>query len=300
MESSAEPHFKLSHEKTFFVAKERAEVRRPMMKKPWILMLALGVTTVANVTLSLPVNGDTSVETIEIPIGTTVWIDVCSDTSDSYWAFLELVDPFVYAAWVGDMIIHPAAGKSAMVVKDPYGDGTWLLIAAAFPGDDPPISPGHHFEIELDCMDYPDAIINLRGSDWDTIVDTLTIIQSERDKGNIIMSALLQSLPYITAIFIAAVYIVVYLCTCKRLPELKNIVVILACTAAIYFSISLMISVMVVADEKLGILKDQKLLIIVGCFALFWVALIAVVQSFSAIKQDKSREQTQVPSEEQG
>jgi len=51
--------------------------------------------TVANVTLSLSVNGDTSVEIIEIPVGTTVWIDVCSDTSDSYWAFLELVDPFV-------------------------------------------------------------------------------------------------------------------------------------------------------------------------------------------------------------
>lgn len=111
------------------------------------------------------------------------------------------------------------------------------------------------------------------------------------------MNSLLQSLPYIIAVFTTVVYIVVYVCICKRLPELKNIVVILACTAAIYFSISLMVSVMVVADEDLGILKDQKLLIIVGCFALLWVALIAVVQSFNVIKRDNSGERSQVPSD---
>ncbi len=111
------------------------------------------------------------------------------------------------------------------------------------------------------------------------------------------MNSLLQSLPYITAVFVTVVYIVVYVCTCKKLPELKNIVVILTCTAAIYFSISLMVSVMVVSDEDLGILKDQKLLIIVGCFALLWVALIAVVQFFNVIKQDKSGERSQVPSD---
>jgi len=148
------------------------------MKRLWILMLALGVTTVANATLSLSVNGDTSVETIEIPVGTTVWIDVHSDTSDSYWAFLELVEPSVNAAWVGNMTIHPAAGKSALVLKDPSGHvGSWMLIPFAYPGEEPQVSPGCHFEIELECLDYPDAIINLRDYNWDTIVDTLTIIQ---------------------------------------------------------------------------------------------------------------------------
>jgi len=162
------------------------KVRRSMMK--WILMLALGVTTVANATLSLSVNGDTSVETIEICIGDTVWIDVYSDTSDIYTAYLELVEPFVNAAWVGDMTIHPAAGKRAKVVKDPYGYvGTWELNALAFPGDDPPISPGCHFEVELECLDYSDAIINLRGSDWGTIVDTLTIVQTPEPASLIIL-----------------------------------------------------------------------------------------------------------------
>ncbi len=147
------------------------------MKKLWILMLALGVTTTANATLTLSVNGDTSVETIEIQVGEIVSIDVCSDTSDTYFAYLELVEPFVNAAWVGDMTIHPAAGKSAMAIKDIFGDGTWLLIPFAYPGEEPPISPGCHFEIELECLDYPDAIINLHDYDWGNIVDTLTIIQ---------------------------------------------------------------------------------------------------------------------------
>lgn len=102
------------------------------------------------------------------------------------------------------------------------------------------------------------------------------------------MKTLLQSLPYVVAISVTLVYIIVYVCTCKRLPELKNVVIILTSTVAIYFSISLMVCVITSGDEHLGILKDQKLLIIVGCFALLWVALISAVQSFANIKVDKS------------
>jgi hypothetical protein len=129
------------------------------MKKLLILMLVLGITTAANAVPVLSVNGDTTVEQIDIPICTSVWIDVYNSEGGGHGFWLYIVDEFgsesAGGEWTGNYIIHQddngqPAGKDASV------DLNYLpnYVGGEAKSFDPvyPVLPGVQFEFEYHCL----------------------------------------------------------------------------------------------------------------------------------------------------
>ena len=149
------------------------------MKKLLALMLVLGITTAANATIMLSLNGDTSVEEADVCIGGLVIIDVFSTDGSTYGCYVGLLDDqgsdTTVAQFTGNYVIYPEAGAGA------YVDGTylptwWYGEAFGTPSDTPP-SAGRHFDFEFECLGAGDVYVTLTGADGYTVLDTMLLHQ---------------------------------------------------------------------------------------------------------------------------
>jgi hypothetical protein len=148
------------------------------MKKLLVVMMVLGLTVSAQAGISLSLDGADAPAEITITVSTNVMIDVTSDDALAWGGFVKMGDD-APAEWVGQMVILPAAGKSAtasLVGAQGYMD-TWMLSAAALPGEVPQVSAGKQFEIGFHCLAPGDVVITLLGDDLATVKDMLVIHQ---------------------------------------------------------------------------------------------------------------------------
>ena len=120
------------------------------MKKLLVLMLVLGMATVANAALFLSVNGDIGVEEYEMDICTTIIIDVYSDTDNfAYGAYVGIADNSTGGEWTGNNYVYPAAGQGSISV---YDDWWWELSCLTSDPTNFPITAGRHFDLEYHCL----------------------------------------------------------------------------------------------------------------------------------------------------
>jgi hypothetical protein len=152
------------------------------MKKLLALMLVLGITSAANATLYLSVNGNTTVEQYEVESCTTVMIDVYSDNSDPYGCYVGIVDAAGDdcggAEWTGAYTIyHPGAGGMASV-GDEELPNWWFASALGVPPGEL-VTPGKHFDFEYHCLgafcDW--CYVELWNYDFNEVLDTIAIHQ---------------------------------------------------------------------------------------------------------------------------
>jgi hypothetical protein len=149
-----------------------------MLKKLLVLSLVLGLAGVANASLSLTLGGSPAPDEVTIVVCQNVVIDVSSNNTDAYQAFLELLT-LDTGEWAGGMtIIRPGAGGSANYIKDTAGYiGTWELRGEDL-AQTSPVVAGTHFEILFHCKAEGDVVINLYDSTFTyPVLDTITIHQ---------------------------------------------------------------------------------------------------------------------------
>jgi len=134
-----------------------------MMKKLLVLMLVLGLTTAANATLSLSVNGDTSVTEYSMLTGTTVVIDVYSDQANfAYECYVGITNGAggmsELGEWTGNNKVYAAAGQGTITRYDHWW---WDDVCITSNPDTFPISAGRHFDMEFQCTTLGDVTISL-------------------------------------------------------------------------------------------------------------------------------------------
>ena len=95
------------------------------------------------------------------------------------------------------------------------------------------------------------------------------------------MISLPRYFPYVIGLGLCVGYVVCHRCFQKKLPDLKDIIVVLTSTIGAYFSVVLMLTVILASSANLGILSGQEIIIVVGCSAVVWVAFTAVIQVFA-------------------
>ena len=151
------------------------------MKKLLALMLVLGITTVANATIELSFNGDTAIESADVCIGGTAWIDIFSDNGETYGCWLGIVDAIGNDSsggqWTGSYVIYPEAGSEAGVTS--WGPQWWYAEALGTPSTTPP-SPGRHFDFEYECLGPECEWVYVELWDYDLtyVIDTIAIHQT--------------------------------------------------------------------------------------------------------------------------
>jgi len=95
------------------------------------------------------------------------------------------------------------------------------------------------------------------------------------------MISLPKYFPYVVGLVLCVIYIVCHRCSQKKLPDLKNIIIVLTSTVGAYYSIILMLTVILASSANLGILSGQEIIIVVGCSAVVWVAFTTALQVFT-------------------
>jgi hypothetical protein len=160
--------------------------RRKMMRKLLILMLVLGMASMANAALSLVVDGVESGSEITIATTDTIWIGVYDDTGGGKFIGAVILEeesfgvPEAGGSWTGGNAVYipPAlatASNSRWGNLTGYGD-IWYLS-----NTDPTtnmMGVGLHAAYEFHCdVDQDDVTVSLRLNDLTTVLDTLTIHQ---------------------------------------------------------------------------------------------------------------------------
>jgi len=149
------------------------------MKKLLVLMMVLGLVTSAQAAISLSLNGNPAPDEVTLTVSDVVTIDVQSDTTLAYTAFLWLTTPTT-GEWYDDTtVIYAAAGSIAEIGGPDFGGylDYWRLVGA---GTSPNIpQPGTHFEIDYHCLGVGDAEILLLGDDEYTVLDSIIIHQMD-------------------------------------------------------------------------------------------------------------------------
>jgi len=150
------------------------------MKKLLVLMLVLGLTTAANATLSLSVNGDTSVTEYSMNTGATVVIDVYSDQANfGYECYVGITNGAGgnsdLGDWTGVNKVYAAAGNSASITAYDH----WWYDDVALTGDPDkfPILAGKHFDMEFQCTAMGDVTISLTDASGTIQLDSVLIHQ---------------------------------------------------------------------------------------------------------------------------
>jgi len=95
------------------------------------------------------------------------------------------------------------------------------------------------------------------------------------------MIGLPKYFPYFVGLGLSLAYIVCHRWCQRKFPDLKDIIVVLTSTVGTYFSIVLMLTVILASGANLGVLGGQEIIIVVGCLALIWVAFTAFIQVFA-------------------
>jgi hypothetical protein len=144
------------------------------MKKLLVLMMVLGLVSSAYALPSLSVNGDPAPDEITLTVSSVVTIDVESDTTNGYTVYLEMWPENTYGEWYSDVTVTADAGSLAAVHTTSYV-GTYQLTAAGVTD----YFPGVHFLIDFHCLAVGDVGITLYASDYSTVIDSMTIHQTE-------------------------------------------------------------------------------------------------------------------------
>lgn len=148
-----------------------------MMKRLLFLVLVLAITAGANATIELSIDGEPAPDTYTMNVFDIIVIDVRSNDSSNYGAWLVLEDCAAgLGEWASDLRKLPAAGDPPWVI-DPNPDFPcwWELEATSF-DPDYPVLPGVHFEIDFRCLGEGDVVITLRSYD-ESELDRITIHQ---------------------------------------------------------------------------------------------------------------------------
>lgn len=134
------------------------------MNKFLSLILVLGMAAGANAAIQLSINGAPAPDTYTMNVSDVITIDIMSDNTGAYGAWLVLEDKSL-GEWANDMTILPAAGANATAVDwDADYPGWWEVNAASF-NPDLPIIAGVHFLIDFHCLGEGDVLITLRNYD---------------------------------------------------------------------------------------------------------------------------------------
>jgi len=161
-----------------------------MMKKLLVLMMVLGMATMANAAIKLSVNGQDAPDVITlypsdyITIG-VVNIDYVSVADRNFWAYVDLSDLDNYTV-AGAALVAPGKGDMASFsyaeYPAPSDYGEYSVSQTWTPGVVSPVPAGLYFQFELHCDGISDVVVDL----WDynpiaypsgAIVDTVTIHQ---------------------------------------------------------------------------------------------------------------------------
>ncbi|MHC4098865.1 MAG: PEP-CTERM sorting domain-containing protein [Planctomycetota bacterium] len=139
------------------------------MKKILILMLVLGMTSMASAALTL--SGDLTL----LNAGATGTIQVISDADGGYGMWIGIAD-ITSATYDGDPTFTPAGnpnGDSLMTNYDPswYGE---VIVSSLNPGA--PILPGAHININLvGVTENTETMVEIRASDGVTVLDSVKV-----------------------------------------------------------------------------------------------------------------------------
>ena len=153
------------------------------MRKLLILMLVLGMASMANAALTLTIGGvDAGTEYTLTPTD-TIWIGVNTDTAVQFNAAVMINDDpcsLAGGSWTGGNVIYiPPAKPGSYNTFSPYspGYGVGWYLAASSPSTVLPLSGLiAEYEFHCDAAVY-DVLINLLDSDFTTVLDTVTIHQ---------------------------------------------------------------------------------------------------------------------------
>ncbi len=97
------------------------------------------------------------------------------------------------------------------------------------------------------------------------------------------MSTKTQCLPYIIALGVSFIYVITYICFCKKRPNLYNILVIFISVIGAFCGTELIILVLKANNSQLGILAQHKLVITIGCVGIIWTSIVSSIDVFLKI-----------------
>ena len=155
------------------------------MRKLLVLLLVLGMASMANAALTIDVNGQTNPGVITLAPSDYVWISISSNmggkVTDMYNAQLILTDPAngnysALAAWTGNINVYippaiPEATGSIISSYYAFAKNSYPRVGGIMP------QAGTGFEFELHCEGPGDVLVTL----WDlrdaSAADTLLIHQ---------------------------------------------------------------------------------------------------------------------------
>lgn len=147
------------------------------MKKVLALLLVFGMASLANATIVLSVDGDTTVSAVTLSESESVLIDIHSDDGTAYGAWLGIADSSTDGEWVGNMSKYAAAGGDASYYS--YGAYWWKVSASGTPTSGV-VTAGKHFEIEFRCASGEPAntvVIKLMNNASSSELDRVTVSQ---------------------------------------------------------------------------------------------------------------------------
>ena len=155
------------------------------MRKLLVLLLVLGMASVASAALTIDVNGQTNPGVITLMPSDYVWISISSNMGgalkDMYKATLTLTDPVsgaysALAAWTGNINVYipPAIPEAYGMLIAPYAAyavNAFARVTGIMP------AAGTGFEFELHCEGIGDVLVQLTDLRDASIADTLLIHQ---------------------------------------------------------------------------------------------------------------------------
>jgi len=143
-----------------------------MVKKLLVLMLVLGLVSVANAVLSLTVDGgDSGAETTIIPSDDIV-VGIYSDNSIGYGCWILFYD--------GARTIHarqpfPMGDLSSIGLQGHYANYNYYYVTVADSQGN--LVPGIGFEVDYHADGLDDILVELYDESYTTILDTLVVHQ---------------------------------------------------------------------------------------------------------------------------
>ena len=152
------------------------------MRKLLILMLVLGMASMANAALTLTIGGADAGTEYTLMTTDTIWIGVNTDTAVQFDAVVVIPDDpcsLAGGSWTGGNVLYiPPAKPGSTTNFSPYspGYGEGWYLAASSPSTVLP-QAGLIAEYEFHCDAEGDVMINLLASNWTTVLDTVTIHQ---------------------------------------------------------------------------------------------------------------------------
>lgn len=155
------------------------------MRKLLILMLVLGLTSVANATLYLDWGGDDTVSETTVATSTTVSISVNSDTVLDWAGYLVIYYPDLDEGSLSNGAKTAAAGDMASIAWDEYVSSPpawydyqgYFLVAAESPEPAVPMTTGTWFTADFHCDTEGTLVIVLEDAGTGNQLDSIIVHQ---------------------------------------------------------------------------------------------------------------------------